>query len=80
MHSSGPGPSGGAAGDSGQDPNEPIPDVSHLVMYISDEDEFTDDPHQIMPTEDVFTLLYIPKQGIEGFNCGYILPAEISGF
>ena len=26
--------------------------VSHLAMFISDDDEFTDDPHEIIPTED----------------------------
>ena len=54
MHSSGPGPSGGAAGGSGRDPNEPRQEVPHLAMYISDEDEFADDPHQIIPIEDAF--------------------------
>ena len=49
MHSSGPGPSGGAAGGSSQDPIEPRQEVSHLAMYISDEDEFADNPHQITP-------------------------------
>ena len=49
-HSSGPGSSGGAAGGSGQDPNEPREGVSHLVMYISNDDDFADDPHQIIPT------------------------------
>ena len=79
MHSSGPGPSGGATGSSGQDPTEPRQDVSHLAMYILDEDEFADNPHQIIPIEDAFALPYIPRQGLEGFNHGYILPAEITG-
>ena len=48
-HSGGPGPSGGAAGGSAQDPNKPRQEVSHLAMYISDGNEFTDDPHQIIP-------------------------------
>ena len=59
-HSSGPGSSVGAAGGSGQDPNEPRKGVSHLVMYISNDDDFADDPHQIIPTEDAFALPYIP--------------------
>ena len=80
MDLSGPGPSGGAAGRSGQDPNEPRQDVSHLAMYISDEDKFADDQHQIIPIEDAFALPYIPRPGLEGFNCGYLLPAEITGF
>ena len=59
MHLSRPGSSGGAAGGSGQDPNEPRQDVSHLAMYISAEDEFADNPHQIIPIEDAFALPYI---------------------
>ena len=31
-------------------------EISHLAMYISDEDEFTDNPHQIVPIEDAFAL------------------------
>ena len=80
MHLSGPGSSSGAAGGSGRDPNEPRQDVSHLALYISDEDEFTDDPHQIIPIEDAFALPYIPRQGLEGLDYGYVLPAEITGF
>ena len=49
MHSSGPGSSGGAAGGSSRDPNEPRQEVSHLALIISNDDEFTDDPHQIIP-------------------------------
>ena len=79
-HSSGPGSNGGAAGGSGQDPNEPREGVSHLVMYISNDDDFTDDPHQIMPTEDAFALPYIPRQNLEGFDHGYLLPAEVTAF
>ena len=80
MHSNGPDSSGGTAGGSGQDPNEPRQDVSHLAIYISDEDEFADDPHQIIPIEDAFALPYIPRQNLEGFNHGYIQPAEVTGF
>ena len=65
MHSSGPGPSGGAAGGSGRDPNEPR-QVSHLGIYISD-DDFADVPHQIIPIEDAFALPYLPRQSLEGF-------------
>ena len=54
MHSSKPGPSGGAGGDSSQDPNKPRQEVSHLALYTCDDDEFTDDPHQIIPIEDAF--------------------------
>ena len=56
MHSSRPRSSVGAAGGSSQDPNEPRQEVSHLALIISDDDEFADDPHQIIPTEDTFAL------------------------
>ena len=71
MHPSGPGSSGGAAGGSSQDPNEPRQGVSHPI---------TDDPHQIIPTEDAFTLPFLPRQNLEGFNWGYLLPAEVTAF
>ena len=61
MHSSGPGPRCGAAGGSGQSPKEPRQEVSHLALYISDDDKFAD-PHQIIPTEGAFTLPYLPRQ------------------
>ena len=80
MHSSGPGPSGGAAGGSGWNSNKPRQEVSHLAMYISDDNKFTDDPHQIIPIEDAFALLYLLRQNLEGFNCGYLLPAGVTGF
>ena len=78
-HSSAPDLGGGAAGGSGQDPNEPRHGVSHLALVI-DDDEFTDDPHQIIPTEDGFTLSFLPRQGMEGFDRGYLLPAEATEF
>ena len=68
MHSSGPGFSGGAAGGSSQDPNEPRQGVSHLAMVVPNDDEFADDPHQIIPTEDAFTLPCLPRQNLKGFN------------
>ena len=80
MHSSGPGSSGGAAGGSGPDPNELRQEVSHLVLIISNDDEFTDDPHHIIPTEDVFTLPYLPRQNLKGFDRGYLLPSEFTAF
>ena len=49
-------------------------------MYISDDDEFADDPHQTIPIEDAFALSYLPRQNLEGFHHGYILPAEVTGF
>ena len=50
------GSSGGAAGGNGQGPGERKQEVAHLTMVVSDDDEFTDDPHQIIPTEEVFTI------------------------
>ena len=61
MHSSIPSSSGGAAGGSSQDPNELRQEVFHLALVISDDDEFADDPHQIIPTEDAFTLPFLPR-------------------
>ena len=80
MHSSAPGSSGSAAGGSSQDPSELRQEVSYLALVISDDDEFTDDPHQIIPTKDAFTLPFLPRQNLEGFNWGYLLPAEVSAF
>ena len=78
--SSAPGSSGDAAGSSSQGPNEPKQEVAHLTMVVSDDNEFTDDPHQIIPTEDIFTIPAIPKENLEGFNKGYLLPAEVTVF
>ena len=49
-------------------------------MYICDDNEFTNNPHQIIPIKDAFALSYLPRQNLEGFNRGYILPAEVTGF
>ena len=80
IHSSGPGSSGGAAGGSSWDPNKLRQEVSHLVLIISYDDEFADDPHQIIPTEDAFALSYLPRQNLKGFDWGYLLPAEVTAF
>ena len=74
------GSSGGTAGGSSQGPNELKQDVAHLTVVVSDDDEFTDDPHQIIPTEDMFTIPAIPTEDLEGFNEGYLLPAEMTVF
>ena len=55
-----PGSDGGVAGSSGQGPHEPKQEVAHLTMVVSDDDEFADDPHQIIPTEKVFTVPAFP--------------------
>ena len=79
-HSSACGSSGSAAGGSSQDPNEPSQEVSHMALVISDDDEFTDDPHQIIPAEDAFTLSFLPRQNLGGFDWGYLQPAEVTAF
>ena len=68
MHSSGPGSSVGTAGGSGQDLNKLRQGVSHLAMVISDDDEFADDPHQIIPTEDTFALLSFQDRILKGLT------------
>ena len=78
--SSTPGSSGGAAGGSGQGPSELKQEVAHLTMVVSDDDEFADDPHKIIPTEDIFTIPAIPREDVEGFIEGYLLPAEVTAF
>ena len=72
--------SSGTAGSSGQGPNEPKQEVTQLTMVVSDDDEFPDDSHQIIPTEDIFTILAIPRDDLKGFNKGYLLPAEVTEF
>ena len=49
-------------------------------MVVSDDDEFTDDPHQIIPTEDVFTVPAIPRENLKGFDEGYLSAAEVTVF
>ena len=53
---------GGVAGRSGQGPGEPKQKVVHLTMVVSDDDDFADDPHQIIPTEEVFTVPTFPER------------------
>ena len=78
--SSAPGSSGGTAGGSSQGPNEPKQEVVHLTMVVSDDDEFANEPHQIILTEDVFTVPVIPRENLEGCDKGYLLPAEVTAF
>ena len=79
-HSSAPSSSSGEVGGSGQDPNEPREEVFHLALVISDDNEFADDQYQIIPTDDAFTLLFLPRQNLEGYDRGYLLPAEVTLF
>ena len=74
------GSSGSTVGSSGQGPNELKQEVTHLTMVVSDDDEFTDDPHQIIPTEDILTIPVMPRDDLNGFNEGYLLPAEVTAF
>ena len=50
------------------------------MAFVINDDKFTDDPHQIIPTEDACALPYLPRQGMEGFNRDYLLPAEVAAF
>ena len=79
-HSSALSSSGSMAGGSSQGPNEPKQEVAHLTMVVSDDDGFTDDPHQIIPTDDIFTVPAIPREDLDGFDKGYLLPAEVTAF
>ena len=78
--SSTPDSSGGTTGSSGQGLNEPKEEVTHLTLVVSDDDEFADDPHQIIPTEDIFTVPAIPRENLKGFDEGYLLPVEVTVF
>ena len=49
-------------------------------MVVSDDDEFADDPHQVIPTEDVFTIPAFPKDDLNGFDEGYLFPAKVTAF
>ena len=72
--------SGGMVGGNGQGPNEPKQEVAHLTLVASDDDEFTNDSHQIIPTEDIFTVPAILRDDLNGFNEGYLLPSEVTTF
>ena len=78
--SSVPGSSGGVAGSGGQGPAEPKQGATHLTMVVSDDDEFADDSHQIIPTQEVFTIPTFPREDLRGFDEGYLLPAKVTAF
>ena len=48
-------------------------------MVVSD-DEFADDPHQVIPTKDVFTIPVFPRDDLNGFDEGYLFPVEVTAF
>ena len=41
-------------------------------MVVSDDDGFADDPHQVIPTEDVFTVPAFPRDDLNRFDEGYL--------
>ena len=49
-------------------------------MVVSDDDEFADDPHQVIPTEDVFMVPAFPRDNLDGFDEGYLFPVEVTAF
>ena len=77
---SAPGSSGDAAGGSGHGPHGSKQEVAHLTMVVSDDDNFTNDPHQIIPMEEVFAVPSFPQDDLKGFDKGYLLPAEVTAF
>ena len=73
------GGSGGAAGGDGEEPHNPKPGTSQLTPIISEESEFADDPHQVIPTEDCYGLPLIQRQ-CGGFKHDYWSPVEVENF
>ena len=73
------GGSGGAAGGDGEEPHNPKPGTSQLALIISEENEFADDPHQVIPTEDCCGLPLIQRQ-CGGFKHDYWSLAEVEEF
>ena len=66
-HSSGPGSSGGASGGSGRNSNKLRQEASHLAPVIFDDDEFANNPHQIMRMPLLFlTFLDRISKGLTG--------------
>ena len=62
--------SGGAAQGDGEEPHNPKPRTSQLTLIISEESEFADDAHQVIPTEDCYGLPLIQRQ-CGGFEHDY---------
>ena len=77
---SAPGSRGGAAGSSGQGPSEPKQEAAHPAMVAPDDDEFTNDPHQTISTEEVFTTPVFAQENPKGSEEGYPSPAEATAF
>ena len=34
----------------------------------------------MIPTNDIFALPFLPRQNLEGFDCGYYIPAQVVVF
>ena len=73
------GGSGGAARGDGEEPHNPKPETSQLTLIISEESEFAEDPHQVIPTEVCYGLPMIQRQ-CGGFKCNYWSLAEVEEF
>ena len=73
------GGSGGAALGDGEEPHNLKPGTSQLALIISEESEFADDLHKVIPTEDCYGLPLIQRQ-CGCFEHGYQSPAEVEEF
>ena len=73
------GGSGEAARGDGEEPYNLKPGTSQLALIISEESEFADDPHQVIPTEVCCGLPFIQRQ-CGGFKHDYQSPAEFEEF
>ena len=51
-----------------------------MALFISDDNEFADDPHQMIPTEAAFAVQVIARENLQGYNEGYLLPAKVTAF
>ena len=69
---------GRGANKDGQDPHGPGQPASHLAMIVSSEDDFEDDPHQIIHTDDDYVLPYVKHS--DGYHQEYAIPASVENF
>ena len=75
-----PGSSRDAAGGSGHGPGGSKQEVAHLTMVVSDDEDFANDPHQIIPMKEVFAVPSFPQDDLQGFDEGYLLLAKVTAF
>ena len=73
------GGSGGTAGRDGEVPHNPKPGTSQLTLIISEDSEFADNLHQVIPTEDCYGLPLIQRH-CGGFEHDFWHPAEVEEF